>query len=145
MKKIVWIVGLTLVLTAGVFGTAFAQDNNPPGGPGMAGWGHQGEGEGPLHDLMIEAAADLLGMEPADLEARLANGEKLIEIAIDSGMSAEEFRLEWREARQTVFESAVAEGLIERTQVRQWLGRRTQMRHEECPALGGFGNSPQSQ
>ena len=141
MKKSLWIVGLVMALAVGVVVPAFAAGEEAPPGPG---W-RQGDGEGPLHDLMIEAAAGVLGLEPADLEARLESGETLWQVALDEGLSADEFRLEWTEARRTVFENAVAEGLIERTQVRQMLGQRAQMRHGECSGLGGFGNSPQSQ
>jgi hypothetical protein len=141
MKKSLWIVGLVMALTVGVVVPAFAAGEETPPGPG---W-RQGGGEGPLHDLMIEAAAGVLGLEPADLEARLESGETLWQVALDEGLSADEFRLEWTEARRAVMENAVAEGLIERTQVRQMLGLRAQMRDSECPGLGGFRNSPQGQ
>jgi len=142
MKKSLWIVALVLALTTGVVGTAYAEESSLPPGPGGPG---QGDGEGPLHDLMIEAAAGVLGLETAELEARLADGETLHQIALDLGLDAQEFRSEWAEARRTVIETAVEDGLIERFQVRRMIGRRAQMRNGECPGLGGFRNSPQSQ
>ena len=142
MKKSLWIAALVLALTTGVVGTAYAEESNLPPGPGGAG---QGDGEDPLHDLTIEAAANVLGLETAELEARLADGETLYQIALDLGLDAQEFRSEWAEARRTVIETAVEDGLIERFQVRRMIGRRAQMRGSECAGLGGFRNSPQSQ
>ena len=142
MKKSLWIAALVLALTTGVVGTAYAEESRLPPGPG---WPGQGDGEGPLHDLMIEAAADVLGLETAELEVRLADGDTLYQIALDLGLDAQEFRSEWAEARRTVFETAVEDGLIEQFQVRRMIGRRAHMRDNECPGLGGFGNSPQSQ
>jgi hypothetical protein len=142
MKKTVWIAALVLALTTGVVGTAYAGESSLPPGPG---WPGQGDGEGPLHDLMIEAAADVLDLEPAELEDRLAGGETLFQIALDQGLSAEDFRLEWAEARRAVVEKAVEDGLIEPFQVRRMLAQRAHMRGGECPGLGGFRNSPQSQ
>src|SRR4030067_818038 len=97
MKKLLWIAALVLALTTGVVGTAYAEESSLPPGPG---WPGQGDGEGPLHDLMIAAAADVLGLETAELEVRLADGDTLYQIALEVGMSVEEFRLEWSEARR---------------------------------------------
>jgi hypothetical protein len=137
MRKTLWIAGLTLALSAGIFGTAFAADEDPPVGPGMS-WGRHGDGEGPLHDLMIEAAAEMIGLEPADLEARLEGGEMLYQIALDQGMTPEQFRLEWAEARQTVFQAALDEGLIVRQQLCRMLGRRALLHSGACDGLGRF-------
>ena len=142
MKKSLWIAALVLGLTTGVVGTAYAGESSLPPGPGGPG---QDDGEGPLHDLMVEAAANVLGLETAELEGRLADGETIYQIAVDLGLDAQEFRSEWAEARRTVIETAVEDGLIERFQVRRMIGRRAQMRAGECPGLGGFRNSPQGQ
>ena len=140
MKKSLWIVGLAVALTVGVVVPAFAAGDEAPPCPG---W-RQGDGEGPLHDLMIEAAAGVLGLEPADLEARLESGETLWQIAVDQGLSTEEFRLEWSEARRAVIENAAEEGLIGPHQGRMST-QGAQMRDGECQGAGGFRNSPQSQ
>jgi len=140
MKKGLWIAGLVVALTVGVVVPAFAAGDEAPPGPG---W-RQGDGEGPLHDLMIEAAAGVLGLESADLEARLESGETLRQIAEDQGLSAYEFRLEWAGARRLVLETAVADGLIEPSQAGRMFGLQAQMRDGECQGLGGFRNSPQS-
>jgi len=138
MKKSLWIAALVLALTTGVVGTAYAEERSLPPGPG-------GPGQGPLHDLMVEAAANVLGLETAELEGRLADGETIYQIALDLGLDAQEFRSEWAEARRTVIETAVEDGLIERFQVHRMIGRRAQMRDSECLGLGGFRNSPQGQ
>lgn len=137
MKKSLWIAALVLALTTGVVGTAFAEESALPPGPG--------DGEGPLHDLMIEAAAGVLGLETAELEVRLADGETLYQIALDLGLDAQEFRSEWAEARRTVIRTAVEDGVIERFQVRRMLAQRVHKRDGECPGLGGFRNSSPSQ
>jgi len=142
MKKSLWIAALVLALTTGVVGTVYAEESSLPPGPG---WPGRGDGEGPLHDLMIEAAADVIGLEAAELEVRLADGETIYQIALDSGLDAHEFRSEWAEARRTVIETAVEDGLIEPSQVRRMLALRAHMRDGDCPGLGGFRNSPQSQ
>src|SRR3990170_10055 len=118
MKKSLWIVGVVMALTVGVVVPAFAAGEETPPGPG---W-RQGGGEGPLHDLMIEAAAGVLGLEPADLEARLESGETLWQVALDEGLSADEFRLEWAGARRLVLETAVAGGLIAPSQAGRMFG-----------------------
>src|SRR3990172_13199929 len=110
MKTLLWIAALVLALTTGVVGTAYAEESSVPPGPG---WPGQGDGEGPLHDLMVEAAANVLGLGAAELEGRLADGETIYQIALDLGLDAQEFRSEGAEARRTAVETAVEDGLIE--------------------------------
>jgi hypothetical protein len=133
MKKTMWILAVVLALSAGVVGTAYAAEGNPPTGPGGPGILN---GEGPLHDLMLQAAAALLGMEPADLEARLAAGETVSQIAVDLGMDLQTFRLEWAQARRGVIEQGIADGLVERSQIRRMVGARARGLGQ-CAGLGG--------
>ena len=135
MQKTLWILGVVLALTAGVAAPAFAAEGDPvlgPGGPGVV------DGEGPLHDLLVQAAADLLGLEPGDLEARLAAGETVSQIALELGWDLQEFRLEWRQARLAVIEQAVEDGLIERAQVR-WMAAGRARGMGVCAGLGAQG------
>jgi hypothetical protein len=124
MKKMLWITVLVLALSTGVVGTAFAAENEAPPGPG--------DGQGPLHEQMIEAAAGLLGLTPSDVEARLAEGETVVQIAVDLGLDAQAFRSDWMEARRAVIESAIDDGLILRFQVRRMLGLHGQFGDRGC-------------
>lgn len=140
MKKIWKIVALALVavMTFGAAGAVFAQTQTTPTppypgyGPGMMG-GRGGmmrgdrAGEGPLHDVMVAAFAEVLGLEPADLEARLENGERMWEIAESLGFTPEEFGDLWLEARAAALEQAVAEGLISQ-EMADWMTERMQQR-----------------
>jgi hypothetical protein len=134
MKKMLVMAGLVAALAAGVVVPAYAAPADAPPGPG---WGGQGAGEGPLHDLMIAAAADLLGLEPADLEARLEAGETMAQIALDLGFALDEFHADWLEARRTVFEQAVEDGLIQ-PGLRRGINGRGRL-GAACSGLGALG------
>src|SRR3972149_5428541 len=67
MKKSLWIAALVLALTAGVVGTAYAEESSLPPGPG--GPGH-GAGEGPLHDPMGRATPPEGGLPAAFVQHR---------------------------------------------------------------------------
>lgn len=43
-----------------------------------------------MHDAMIAAFADALGLDAADLEARLESGEQMMDIALEQGLSSED-------------------------------------------------------
>jgi len=131
MKKMLMMAGLVAALVAGVVVPAYAASAEGPAGPD---WPGRGDGDGPLHDLMVAAAADLLGLEAAEIEARLEAGETLSQIALDQGMTQDEFRTAWFEARQAVFEQAVDDGLIQPS-----VGRGMNARGRigaGCPGLG---------
>ena len=92
-KKVVFVAALLAALTitalAGA-GLALAQEPTPPapgygccGGWGRGGgWGWHGMG-------LMDALADLTGLEPADLYAELEEGKTLLEVAQAHGISAE--------------------------------------------------------
>lgn len=83
--------------------------------------GYGSDGEGPLHDYLIAAFADALGISPSDLEARLDGGETLSAIAQDEGFSLDEFRTLFSEARQTALENAQADGVVTQAQTQSML------------------------
>ena len=141
MKKMLWIAGLTLALAGGVVGTAYAHEAQDPPGPGTGGW--QQLGEGPLHDLLVQAAAKLLGLDPAEVEARLVSGQTLAQIALDEGWTLEQFRLQWRQARRAVVEKALQDGLLTRDQLRRMtLHRAYRQGRHDCQASPGFDGQP---
>ena len=149
MKNLWKVVALALVtvIAFGAATTIFAQAQTPPVppypgyGPGMMG-GRGGmmrgdrTGEGPLHDVMIAAFAEALGLEPAELEARLESGERMWEIAESLGFTPEEFGDLWLEAHTAALEQAVADGLISQ-EMADWMIQRMQQRQ-----AAGFDPGP---
>jgi len=98
-KKIVFVVALVAALTVTALagaGLAFAQGPTPPdSGCGCGGWGMRGGWRGGWswgwHGMgLMDALAELTGMEPADLYAELQEGKTLLEVAQDHGVSSAE-------------------------------------------------------
>ena len=85
-------------------------------GAGMMGQAYAGTQDGPMHDLMIEAWAGKLGLGVDELNERIADGETLYDIAISTGMTAEEFQAARVEIHAVVLDQAVEEGLITQEQ-----------------------------
>ena len=130
------------VVVFGAAGFVYAQTQNPPDlddvcpfcgtGEGYAGRGQRGSGMlglsydgeyGPLHEAMLTALAEALGLTPEELEAQRAVGESMWQIAADQGLTAEEFTTLMLEARTAALEQAVAEGLMTQEQVDWMLNR----------------------
>ncbi|MGD2252795.1 MAG: DUF4230 domain-containing protein [Anaerolineales bacterium] len=144
MKK--WHIGIMVVLlvAAGTAGVALAQGNSPDhllfeGEDPPADWSgrrmphRRGGGigqEGPLHDLMIGAMAEALGLPATELEERLGDGERLSAIAQDQGLDADAFCQLMQQIRQQVMEEAIAQGLVPQVQADRMWGRMPD---------GGFG------
>lgn len=142
MKKI--LIGLAVfsivALTFGAVNFAYAQGGtNPWGGfhnPGMMGGNYgdhnydmMGSGfgpgmmsaeEGPMHDAMITAFADALGLTPAELEARHDAGETLWQIAEAQGLSESEVQTLMFTARDGALAQAVVDGQFTQEQA-DWM------------------------
>jgi hypothetical protein len=178
MKKL-WIaiavVAVVFVAGLGAASMVSAQAGNPPtvdgtvspmggmmgqrwGGTGMLGGGTE-----VLHDLTVSAWAVELNLSVDDLNARLAAGETLAEIAAEQGISPEDFTTLWVEVRFSVLDEAVAQGLISADQA-QFMKDRIQARLDagwvmgmgtgtgctmqdgtRSPRMGGMGMSRGSQ
>jgi len=82
--------------------------------------GYAGTGDGLLHDYMIAAFAEKLGVSVDDLEARLASGDRLVDIALDQGLTIDAFRTLMTEARADAVAQAVADGVITQEQA-DWM------------------------
>lgn len=141
MKKI-WIGLAVLSIVALSFGAAsyaYAQSgSNPWGGfhnPGMMGSGYgdhseygygmmsrgfgpgmMGAEDGPMHDAMITAFADALGLSPEELEARHDDGETLWQIADALGLSESDIQTLMVTARDAGLAQAVADGQLTQEQ-----------------------------
>jgi hypothetical protein len=138
MNKKWLIVGVSLIAflalaAAGLVwaGTAYARTQTPPvpdypygmmgghyGGFGMMG-GYSG-GYGPMHDEMVAALAEGLGLSTEDLEARLEAGETPWEIAASQGLQDEEIANLMSEAHDKALEKAVDAGLLTQEQA-DWM------------------------
>ncbi len=155
MKKTLLIVTLALVALGALgVGVAFAQGQQPPVrpfGPGMMGQNADGD-VGVLHDYMIAAYADALGTSVDDLNSRLAAGETMYQIALDNGLTQDEFFSLMQAARSKALDGAVADGVISQDQA-DWMASRGFGRggmmggngygNGDCPMFdgqpGGFG------
>jgi hypothetical protein len=139
-KRSVLLAGLVAVVAAlGGVGVAYAQTGTPaaPLAQGMA-W--QAGGIGLLHDYMVQAFADALGLRPDELEARLADGETMSAIALAEGLSLEEFQSLWAETREQALAAAVEDGVLTREQA-DWMLQHARGRgpNASCLGLGGSG------
>ncbi|MBN1449772.1 MAG: hypothetical protein JW963_02060 [Anaerolineales bacterium] len=144
MKKTLLIVAL-VVLALGALGVGVvaAQGGQPPVGgygPGMM-W----DGEtGPLHDYMVKAMADAVGLPVTEFESRHNAGETFYQIALAEGYSAEEIPALMQTARAEALDAAAADGVISQEQA-DWMksrgfgrgGMRSGFRNGGCPMYDG--------
>jgi hypothetical protein len=82
-----------------------------------------GTGDGVLHDAMIAAFANELGLSVEDLEARLDAGETVADVAFAQGLTFEEFRTLMIDARAQAIAQAVADGTLTQEQA-DWMSQR---------------------
>ena len=121
----------TLVIAFGAVGSVYAQS----GGPGTNGVGvdqgfgngfrgglgesrnqsqgtAQGAMDGVLHDAWMVAYAESLGMTVDALEAEIAAGKSMLEIAQSEGLTVEEFWALKMEVRAIIIDQAVSDGTL---------------------------------
>ena len=147
MKKLL-IVGAVLALAIVALGTAglvYAQTQTPPTptfpgyGPGMMGGrggmmnGYQSGSFGPMHEYMVEAYAEALGITVEDLQERLVGGENMWQIALSLDFSEEEIPGLMIAAHTQALNKAVEAGVLTREQA-DWMIQRMQQAQE-----AGFG------
>ncbi len=107
MKKKILIVGL-VVLAVSVFsvGAVFAQGVQPP----------VGGGQGALHTFMATEFAKSLKLNVNDVNTRLNAGETMYDIALSSGVTAEQFPALMTEVRANALAAAVKANVITQAQ-----------------------------
>lgn len=145
MKKTLLIVAI-VILALGVLGVgvAVAQGGNPPYQPyghGMGGGGMMGGsgGYGPVHDYVEQALADKLGLTEAQVEADLAAGKPMYQIALDHGITQDGLAAFMTDIHKTAFDKAVAAGVMTQAQADYMLQRMAQNGYGTgtCPMGGG--------
>lgn len=144
MKKLVLsiVIVAVVVIALGTTGSVYAQSPTPQtpaagtgygygmgGGRGARGGVMMGQGAGPstqngsLHDEMIAVYAEKLGISVEDLNARLANGETMAQIASSKGLTAEQFSTLMTDARSQAIDQAVKNGTLTQAQA-DWMKQR---------------------
>ena len=108
-------------------GNAFGNMNSRGSRGGGMGAGYAGSMAGTQSGLlradMAAVYAEALGISVDDLNARLAQGETLSQIAAASGLSAEEFSALMAQARTQALDQAVQAGSLTQTQA-DWMKQR---------------------
>jgi hypothetical protein len=135
MKKLVLgvLVAVVAVITLGSAAVVLAQTTTPPTPVPDSGYGYMmggrgqrggmfnqnfipGTQDGILHDEMIAVYAEELGLTVDDLNARLANGETMSQIALGEGLTFNEFRTLMTDARNQAIDQAVADDTLTQEQ-----------------------------
>ncbi|MEA4906205.1 MAG: hypothetical protein VB089_01220 [Anaerolineaceae bacterium] len=139
MKKTFVILAAVLVVALGTTGFVSAQAPDPqdptPGFgwmQGMMGAGYAGMDE--MHDELVQALADQLGIPVADLEQELAGGTTLWQIAENEGWTLEQFQDWMIEAHNTALDQLVADGVLTQTQA-DWM-------NSHMNQMGVYGYGP---
>jgi hypothetical protein len=121
MKKTIWIVGLVVVALA-VFGAGAVYAQGPMPHNGI------------LHTYMVAAFADELGLKTEDVNARITAGESMYDVALASGVQAEDFPALMLKVRSQALSAAMKDGVITQAQA-------DQMNSHNCPMLNGNGGA----
>jgi len=79
--------------------------------------------DGPMHDDMMAVFSQKLGISVEDLNARLAKGETIAQIATAKGLTAEQFQTLMTDARGQAIDQAVKEGTLTQAQA-DWMKQR---------------------
>ena len=77
----------------------------------------------PMHEDMVQAVADATGLTVEEINARVAEGERLFTIALDAGLEEEDFFEVMAETREAYLEEAFENGWISEEQY-QWMLER---------------------
>lgn len=132
MKKTI-LIAVVLAALAGLFatGAVSAQGPRPPAGPR--------DGAGPMHDYMLAAFSEVLGLSVDQLESRLAAGETMVQIAISEGIAIDDLPALMQRVRTRAMENAVAAGALTQEQA-QWMRQQGARRGGGMMGNGsGFG------
>ena len=112
------------------------------GSGGMMGGRGVERGVGILHDYMISAFADVVGLTVDQVNTRISNGETFKEIAIAQGKTEADLPALVTQVRQAVIDKAVADGVITQAQADLMLERMKDYSGEGFGPGFGFGDCP---
>lgn len=116
MKNFLMIVAILAALVILTTGVVSAQ--------GAGGYGPvAANGEGPLHDYMVNAFAQAVGLTPTVVESRLDAGETMYAIALSQGIAADQIPTVLAGARSKALDAAVSAGVITADQA-TWMKSR---------------------
>jgi len=136
MKNMI-IGALVALLVVGAVGgiyvaTVSAQTQTPPEQPvpfggrfmgkGMIG-GYQNETDGIMHDTMIALLAEKTGLSVEVLEEKLSEGQTMVDIATEVGLTVDEVTALMAEARNSALADAIAAGTMTQEQA-EWMKTR---------------------
>ncbi len=130
-----FVLGLTIAAFAVV--PAFAHGGQPPVNPQNAPFGGGGGLlSGFMHDDMVALMADTLGLDAAEIEARLAAGESMYTMLAEAGYTSEEIISLKQDLRLQSLQMAMENGWITAEQY-QWMVER--MSNWAPGAMMGYG------
>lgn len=121
-----------LALSLGAAGLVYAQGPNPP----QPGRGPM-TGGGVLHTYMTAEWAKALNLSVDEINARLASGQTMYQIALDAGVKAEEFYSLMTTVRVNAVAAAVKDGVLTQAQA-DWMNQM----HSRMGYGAGTGYGP---
>lgn len=145
MKKTILIIAMAvLALGALGVGVVFAQDGNPPFGPGM-----MGSGFNPMHTYIVSALAEKLNLSVDEVNSQLASGKTIYQVAVENGITEDKVASFLTEVHTAAFDKAVADGAITRERADFMLQRMQFMWQNgygvgTCPMQGQYAPNGQT-
>lgn len=118
MKKGLWIIGLLAVIAIAATSTYSVFAQSVDNGEALPANGFHGRGRGSsmggqiLQPYMEAALSEALGISLEDFQAAKAEGLRAFDIALEQGISENEFTALLAEARKSALAEAVADGVI---------------------------------
>ena len=100
-----------------------------------------GAEDGILHDELISAFSEAVGVPVVEIESRIEAGETLADIAVSKGFTIAEFQAMMKTAHDTAIDQAVINGDLTQEQA-DWMKERGN-RMNGSNTDRGNGNSPQ--
>lgn len=140
------------ILTLVAVGVVAAQDDTPPtpesgclfgtcGQPGAYSRGFGGmmggyQAGGWMHDYMLDAFAEALGLDPEVVQAKIDEGYHMWEIAVEQGLSEEDVEALMESVHDLALEAMVADGVIDQERV-DWMDERMDWMFSQGGGPGG--------